>query len=153
MVSDILLIAIPFRLLWRLNIDKGSRRLILTIFATSILTTLTGIVYAYFMLTCAVLPVQGLTLNLEVWVQFPCLENSYKLQRLFQVVVSLLVCNLLVVVTYLDRVFRRDGSEDVVEPHVSKHHAPCNVASRAGPLMTDDFNVAHEYSFDPEGVR
>lgn len=140
LVSDILLVIVPFRMLWSMKIARGARRLILAVFAASILTTLTGIAHVYYMFTCDTY-LQALTLHLEVSIVFPH-STRVTYDSLFQVVVSLLVCNMLVVVTYLYRVFRSDEEPDF---YVSEDVSP-PLASRTEPLTSGDFNFSSQYT-------
>lgn len=56
------------------------------------------------------------------------------------------MCNLLVVVTYLYRVFRREGEEDP-ESYVSEIVSPA-VVSRTGALRSTDFNPSNFHTTD-----
>jgi len=89
--SDVALVAIPVFLLREVNSPKDQRILILSAFSTSILTSLISVVHVIFILT----PDPGLqTITAQA-----------------EIALSLVICNLLVIVTYIYRVLKRKDLE------------------------------------------
>ncbi|EIW84854.1 hypothetical protein CONPUDRAFT_141691 [Coniophora puteana RWD-64-598 SS2] len=89
--SDVALVAIPVFLLREVNSPKDQRILILSAFSTSILTSLLSVVHVIFILT----PDPGLqTITAQA-----------------EIALSLVICNLLVIVTYIYRVLKRKDLE------------------------------------------
>ncbi|KAG0697466.1 hypothetical protein DFH29DRAFT_946322 [Suillus ampliporus] len=93
-VADTILVVFSLRLLWNVNLPTRQRRMILAIFSSSIITTL----FSLFHITTQFLSLTGvetIAVNLET--------SS-----------SLIVCNLLVIVTYVYRILNRtiDYPED-----------------------------------------
>ncbi|EGO21195.1 hypothetical protein SERLADRAFT_476072, partial [Serpula lacrymans var. lacrymans S7.9] len=85
-VSDALLVALPIRLLRNVNLPKNQRKLILSVFSSSVLITLVCVIHIIFVIKPAV-SLQTITGQLEI-------------------ALSLIICNLLVIVTYLYGVIR-----------------------------------------------
>jgi len=92
-ISDALLVALPIRLLRNVNLPKNQRTLILSVFSTSVLITFICIVHIVFVIEPAQ-SLQTITGQLEI-------------------ALSLIVCNLLVIVTYFYGVFRNGEDIDV----------------------------------------
>ncbi|KAF8074577.1 hypothetical protein FPV67DRAFT_1408645, partial [Lyophyllum atratum] len=90
LVADACLVTIPLRMLWRVKLPRTQRRLILSIFASSFVSSLVGIVYTVFV--------------------FQMQKNRG------QSAIILLVCNLLVIVMFLYRTFWSDETDTVSEP-------------------------------------
>ncbi|KAH7930234.1 hypothetical protein BV22DRAFT_83413 [Leucogyrophana mollusca] len=89
-VSDAILVVLPLRLLWSVKLPENSqRRIILSIFSSSVVVTFTSI----FRAVCRLKHLNHLTVAVSD----------------FQVAFSLIVCNLLVTVTYIYRIWRGDG--------------------------------------------
>ncbi|KAF8993454.1 hypothetical protein BDQ17DRAFT_139340 [Cyathus striatus] len=96
-VGDACLVAIPLRLLWGVKLPRRERRLVLSLFASSILSTLAGIVYAVFIFRAASFgSYRTLFVNMTAHIK---------------AAVTLLVCNLLVIVTYIYRKLNTEGLE------------------------------------------
>jgi len=102
LIADTCLVFIPLRILWRVKLPRSQRRLVLTIFASSVASSLVGIVYAVFDLQ-----LQKLGGNSGARIGF---VSSVK------TAVALLVCNLLVIVTYVYCVFWKDDDETTTDP-------------------------------------
>ncbi|KAH7914891.1 hypothetical protein BJ138DRAFT_1142840 [Hygrophoropsis aurantiaca] len=97
LISDVILVALPLRLLWHMKLPRNQRIMILSIFSMSILCVFASVLHVVFLLPSAGF-MAGMTADIEG-------------------AVGLIVCNLLVVVTYFYRVFR--GGEDIestIEP-------------------------------------
>ncbi|KAF8877889.1 hypothetical protein BD779DRAFT_1231137 [Infundibulicybe gibba] len=92
-IGDTFLVVVPLQILWRVRLPKSQRTLIIAIFASSILSSATGVVYAYFVFISDSLrgSSRGLIIGLTSQVK---------------ATITLCVCNLLVVVCYFYRVFR-----------------------------------------------
>jgi len=103
LTADTCLVAVPLRTLWRVRLPKPQRRLILLIFASSVLSSLLGIVYSVFVV---------LKLNEEPQKT----RMRMALINGIKVAVILLVCNLLVIAMWLYRVFWKDETDTVDEP-------------------------------------
>ncbi|KAF9461509.1 hypothetical protein BDZ94DRAFT_808821 [Collybia nuda] len=101
--ADTCLVFIPLHMLWRVKLPRTQRRLILSVFASSILSSLAGVVYAVFVF-CAQIS------RSTNW------SHAIGLSANIKAAVTLFVCNLLVVVTYLYCLFWKDEDEDVSEP-------------------------------------
>ncbi|KAG1748951.1 uncharacterized protein EDB91DRAFT_824889 [Suillus paluster] len=93
-LSDAILIVLPLRLLWSLKLPKRQRRMILAIFSSGIVVTIVSI----FRGICQI-------------ARYGTVLSS---ATSFQIAMSLLVCNLLVVVTFLYRIFGFAGADDGV---------------------------------------
>jgi hypothetical protein len=68
-IADGILVAIPLRLLWDVNMPKHMRKLLFCIFSASILVTAVSIVHAVYLLGPSGL-LEGLTANVEVRILF-----------------------------------------------------------------------------------
>lgn len=89
--ADASLIAAPLRLLWNLGVTRAQRNRLLLVFSSSIITAIASLIHAYY-----VLRVGGLD---EVFV------------AIVEICVSLLVCNLAVVVGLVARVVESRGGK------------------------------------------
>ena len=49
-IADSILIAVPLRLLWKLDKRRPERRRLLVVFSSSIITTTTSLIHAYYIL-------------------------------------------------------------------------------------------------------
>jgi len=106
-IADAILVAIPLRLLWGVNLPRSQRILLFSIFSASILVTIVSVVHAAYLLGPSGL-LEGLTANVEC-------------------AVSLIVANLAVVVTHIYRLIR--NGEDI--DHASYDNSAIN-AGRMG---------------------
>ncbi|EIW83084.1 hypothetical protein CONPUDRAFT_51767, partial [Coniophora puteana RWD-64-598 SS2] len=93
-VGDLILIFLPFRMLWRTKLAASFRKLLLTVFAMSVLNTAATVVHIVLILQPPGF-FTGLTANLHASV-------------------TLLVCNLLVITTFCYRIFRGTDIESTV---------------------------------------
>ncbi|KAH7929008.1 hypothetical protein BV22DRAFT_160948 [Leucogyrophana mollusca] len=92
-VSDMILVALPFRMLWNINLpEKIQRRLILSVFSTSIVVSFASI----FRAVCRVMELHSL-----VQAASEC-----------EVIFCLVVCNLLVAVMYFYRILKTEGESE-----------------------------------------
>ncbi|KAG5222628.1 hypothetical protein IMY05_C2474000200 [Salix suchowensis] len=89
-VADVILIAIPVIMMWGVLMVKQLRRLFFAIFAASILTSLASIVFVTFLF------------GARGW--GPGLSVIVTVTSHLEAAVALLVCNILVIVTYFYRV-------------------------------------------------
>jgi hypothetical protein len=64
-IADLILLVLPVRLISSVRTHFSQRRLLLCVFSASVLTTLTSVVHAYYLIRVAGL-VEGLTANVEV---------------------------------------------------------------------------------------
>ncbi|KAG8216326.1 hypothetical protein J3R82DRAFT_6397 [Butyriboletus roseoflavus] len=85
-LSDAILVALPLRLLWRVKLPLDQRIMVLSVFSTSILVSAVSVAHTAYLMH-PVIFTGGFTASMES-------------------AVSLIVCNLLVVVTFLYRVIR-----------------------------------------------
>ncbi|KAF8880741.1 hypothetical protein BD779DRAFT_1627393 [Infundibulicybe gibba] len=106
-ISDTFLVVVPLQILWRVQLPRSQRVLIISIFASSILNSMTEVVYAYFVFTSDSPrgPSGGLIMGLTAHVKSA---------------VTLCVCNLLVVVCSFYRVFRK-GHDIELEAETSEN--------------------------------
>jgi len=96
-LGDACLVFVPLRILWKVKLPQNERWLIRILFAASILSTITGIMYAVFLIKAqAIGPNRGLFLSLSGHIKAST---------------TLTVCNLLIVVTFIYRVFWKKGNE------------------------------------------
>ncbi|KAG2115528.1 hypothetical protein DEU56DRAFT_176011 [Suillus clintonianus] len=93
-LSDTILVALPLRLLWSLKLPKRQKRMIFAIFSSSIIVTIISIF-------------RGICQIAKYTTVLPTATD-------FETSLSLLVCNLLVVVTFLYRIFGFVGADDEV---------------------------------------
>ncbi|KAG1836647.1 hypothetical protein DFJ58DRAFT_749734 [Suillus subalutaceus] len=93
-LSDTILIVLPLRLLWSFKLPKRQKRMIFAIFSSSIVVTIISI-FRGFCETAKYTSVLG-----------PVTD--------FETALSLLICNLLVVVTFLYRIFGFASADDSV---------------------------------------
>lgn len=93
-LSDTILIVLPLRLLWRLKLPKRQKRMIFAIFSSSIIVTIMSIF-------------RGVCQIAKYTTVSPTAAD-------FETAFSLLVCNLLVVVTFLYRIFGLARADDSV---------------------------------------
>ncbi|TFK62558.1 hypothetical protein BDN72DRAFT_848539 [Pluteus cervinus] len=101
-ISDTCLIVIPLFMLQEIRIPAGQRRLLLAVFCSSIFSSVAGVIYAVFVFRADNLGTKrGLLISLTANIK---------------AAVTLLVCNMLVIVTYFYRTFRR--GEDLETDHI-----------------------------------
>ncbi|KAG1819643.1 uncharacterized protein BJ212DRAFT_1554743, partial [Suillus subaureus] len=93
-LSDTILIVLPLRLLWSLKLPKRQKRMIFAVFSSSIIVTIISI----FRGVC----------------QIAKYTTVLATATDFETALSLLVCNLLVIVTFLYRIFGFVGADDPV---------------------------------------
>ncbi|KAH7925030.1 hypothetical protein BV22DRAFT_1129308 [Leucogyrophana mollusca] len=89
-VADAVLVGLPLRLLWRVKLPKNQRIMILAIFSSSILTSVVSAVHTAYLIPTSSF-IGGVTAEIEG-------------------ALSLVVCNLLVIVTFIYRV-RQNGTD------------------------------------------
>ncbi|KAH7911403.1 hypothetical protein BJ138DRAFT_1006685 [Hygrophoropsis aurantiaca] len=90
-ISDLALVCMTIKLLREVNLPKQQRILILSIFSTSIIISLLSVVHVVFII------------DIDKYLQVITAQ--------VEIALSLVICNLLVVVTYLYGVFRREDLE------------------------------------------
>ncbi|RDB18607.1 hypothetical protein Hypma_014728 [Hypsizygus marmoreus] len=90
-ISDTLLVAIPLSTLWGVTLKRNQRRLVLSAFSASMLTTLATVVYG--------------TLSFAPFNQGPSRAILMIMAAHIEATVALIVCNLLVVVSYIYRTY------------------------------------------------
>ncbi|KAH7925029.1 hypothetical protein BV22DRAFT_1065630 [Leucogyrophana mollusca] len=92
-VADAILVGLPLRLLWRVKLPKHQRVMILVIFSSSFLTSVASVVHTAYLIPTSSF-IGGLTAEIEG-------------------ALSLVVCNLLVIVTFVYRVVQGDITADL----------------------------------------
>ncbi|GBE87450.1 hypothetical protein SCP_1101260 [Sparassis crispa] len=92
--ADIILVALPLHLLWGIGITSPRRKLLITIFSASMITTIVSIVHAGYV--------------------FSPIRNGEAIAAHLEASVSLIVCNLAVLVTWLVRALRPNEDLDEV---------------------------------------
>ncbi|KAF8552135.1 hypothetical protein OG21DRAFT_1523977 [Imleria badia] len=85
-LSDVILVALPFCLLWRVKLPSNQRIMVLSVFSASILVSVVSVVHTAYLIPLAGF-IGGATAEVES-------------------AVSLIVCNLLVIITFIYRVIR-----------------------------------------------
>ncbi|KAG0705316.1 hypothetical protein DFH29DRAFT_291871 [Suillus ampliporus] len=115
-LSDAILIVLPLRLLWSLKLPKRQRRMILAIFSSSIVVTIVSI----FRGVCQISK-YGTVLNTATS---------------FQTAMSLLVCNLLVTVTFLYRIFGFADADDGVSSDDDDYTTRTTTRTTTRPVFT-----------------
>ncbi|EPT05663.1 hypothetical protein FOMPIDRAFT_1044980 [Fomitopsis schrenkii] len=108
-LADLLLIIAPLRLIWGMSAEDGTRRRLMIIFSTSIVTTIVSLVHAALILTDG-----GIKVVIAAIV-----EDTF----------SLIVCNLPVVVT---AIMRKAGQPDEDTDHATQSTFGWRVATRTG---------------------
>ncbi|KAG9310175.1 hypothetical protein JVU11DRAFT_9799 [Chiua virens] len=116
-VSDALLISLPVRLLWKMNLPANQRRMIIVIFSSSIIVTMASI----FRAVCQIMRMSSLIgVASDVEIAF-----------------SVIVCNLLVVVTLVYRYFRRLSGSNGTESDSDDDDFTTPISGRtATPALT-----------------
>ncbi|EGN92488.1 hypothetical protein SERLA73DRAFT_164020 [Serpula lacrymans var. lacrymans S7.3] len=99
--SDIILVIFPLCLLWRVKLPRNERLVILSIFSSSILTSVASAVHAIYIFPNPAFKGETLT-NLEFRLDFGLVILSN-----LKAALSLVICNLLVIVTFLYRIIRK----------------------------------------------
>ncbi|PPQ70432.1 hypothetical protein CVT25_004304 [Psilocybe cyanescens] len=125
-LAEVILVVAPLVMLWRIRLPKGERRLILSLFSSSILSFLGSV--AFFV----------------VWV----LARRFGKQSIFvtkmtaqlQVAVSLLVCNLLVVTMLFYRIAQREALPDAPQPAPESRPRQATQANDGSP---PDHSTSH----------
>ncbi|KAH7882265.1 hypothetical protein F5I97DRAFT_334355 [Phlebopus sp. FC_14] len=105
--SDVMLVLLPLRLLWRVKLPSNQRIMILCVFSSSILTSVVSVVHTAYIIPDSTF-IGGMTAEIEG-------------------AVSLIVCNLLVIVTFLYRVTRggRDLTDDLISAAKKTRSSRC----------------------------
>lgn len=121
-VADTILVVFSFRLLWNLNLPSRQRRMILAIFSSSIIMSIFSLFHAiaHFLISTWV---ETVAVNLEV-------------------LSSLIICNLLVVVTYAYRVLNREPDD----PEDDDYSGPIPSVSTSQRLTTISLDLVTETS-------
>ncbi|KAF9008394.1 hypothetical protein BDQ17DRAFT_146494 [Cyathus striatus] len=122
-LADIFLIASPFYMLWRIRLPKSQRRLVLTLFSASALTLASAIVF----IIC----------NYSPWVNGPGSRIVTSMAAQLEACISVMVCNLLVVVTFFLRMFKKDHAdpEAIMDNKVTRHVPPAGGVRRTTTNM------------------
>ncbi|TFK66242.1 hypothetical protein BDN72DRAFT_900005 [Pluteus cervinus] len=132
-ISDTCLIIIPLFMLREVRIPVGQRRLLLAIFCSSIFSSLAGVIYAIFVFRADNLGVKrGLLISLTANIK---------------AAVTLLVCNMLVIVTYFYRTFRR--GQDLETDHTPVEPSkPAPVPASGGNHYTTTTDMSSVPTFE-----
>ncbi|KAF8972580.1 hypothetical protein BDZ97DRAFT_842218 [Flammula alnicola] len=109
LLADLWLLLSPAYIFWRMKLRRAHHRLILAIFACGIFTALASITHSVFIL-----------LDSSPWVG---------LSGHIEVAIAIVVSNLLVLVTFIYRVFRRDSN--------NSHRSSTSVSTTTGDAQTD----------------
>ncbi|KAF8662797.1 hypothetical protein AX16_001081 [Volvariella volvacea WC 439] len=114
-VSDALLIIVPLNMLRRVRLPKGQQRLLLALFSSSVFSSLAGVVYAVFVFRASSFGNKRALLI--------SLTANVKAET------TLLVCNLLVLVTYFYRTMRHgeDLESEIPPPTANLKEAKTTV--------------------------
>jgi hypothetical protein len=105
-----MLVAFSFRLLWNVNLPTRQRRMIRTIFSSSIIISLFSLFHAATSFVSLITSLTTVAVNLEVRSCSWSDVNPYI--YIWQTSFSLIVCNLLVIVTCAYRALNRKPDED-----------------------------------------
>ncbi|TFK49286.1 hypothetical protein OE88DRAFT_1809608 [Heliocybe sulcata] len=121
--ADVTLVTIPLRLLWNVRIPKNQRKLLYTIFCTSIITTIVSIPHAIYVMGIAGL-YEGITAHIEAGV-------------------SLIVANLLVITTFLYAFFRNGESIESTDPYTqgTMPSMPIQIQRHSRSTFPDSFDL------------
>lgn len=113
-VSDVVLVVLPLRLMWNLQLPTRQRRLLIALFSASMIITLISIVHAVFVIGPAGF-LEAMSANIQVVAcrKLAHLDSCPHHILSIQIAVSLMVCNLAVVVRFFYRFFGYDVSDDV----------------------------------------
>lgn len=122
LISDICLIVIPLSILWHIKLPQTQRRLILSIFASSILSSAAGILGLVFQIKSQAsnqvgwLRSVGLAAHIKVCVMLigTCNFGYWNIHSHSKSAVTVMVCNLLVIIPYIYRLFQRNGGDDEI---------------------------------------
>lgn len=128
-LSDTILIVLPLRLLWNLKLPKRQKRMIFAIFSSSFVITVISI----FRGVCQIVKYRT--------VLAPATD--------FETSLSLLVCNLLVIVTFLYRIFGFAGAD----VSVSSDDDYTTRTTTGGVFTTVDLNAAESGSDEQRQSR
>ncbi|KII95151.1 hypothetical protein PLICRDRAFT_33984 [Plicaturopsis crispa FD-325 SS-3] len=139
-VSDSILVAIPLRLLWNVRLPRNQRILILLLFSMSFFTMVASVAHAAFVLSYGGI-LQGMTAHIEASV-------------------SLIVCNLLVLVTYIYRAVRHGDDLESTPSHrqplssiVVNNFTTYGSSPTAGRIHTIDLELTRTSLSDPSSGR
>jgi len=116
--ADVMLVVFSFRLLWNVNLPPRQRRMILIIFSSSIVMSLFSLFHA----------VTNFSLVTGITTVAVNLETSC----------SVIVCNLLVIVTYAYRVLNRKPDDDQEDDDFTR---PISTVSTSQQLTTIDHSA------------
>lgn len=146
-LSDILLIGIPVRMLWRTRLPNNQRILILSIFATSIMMTCISIVHNIALFRNEIFQIV-ITGYLEVCSSH--LSLTFITPRQFcQAAIGLIVCNLLVVVTWVYRLLRNGEELEASTTEDASSRPPMTPVVTDAPMTTISFtDVSGMHTFD-----
>ncbi|KAF8877349.1 hypothetical protein BD779DRAFT_1677343 [Infundibulicybe gibba] len=120
-ISDALLVFTPLRMLWRVKLPDEQRRLILAGFATSVWTSIAGGV-------CFILSFRSSSLGLSQETITPLLGHVIASS-------SLMICNSMVIITYIYRLVRSDKD---LERSISEAVASNDVISSLTTVVLTD---------------
>ncbi|KAJ8582417.1 hypothetical protein M405DRAFT_830698 [Rhizopogon salebrosus TDB-379] len=133
-VADAMLVAFSFRLLWNLNLPTRQRRMIRIIFSSGIIMSLFSLFHAATNFVSSIAGIATVAVNLET--------SS-----------SLIICNLLVIVTCAYRVLNRKSNEDPEDDDyssrtqavsTSQQLATINPSATSQQLTTVDLAISAE---------
>lgn len=120
MIGDASLIGATLYVFWRMKLSKGQRLLILCIFASSIISEMAGIVYAVFVFQADTLGnARGLLISVTAHLKVRLISSyifTSALIEKWQATITLLVCNLFVIVSFIYRVSGKDADMESPEP-------------------------------------
>ncbi|KAG2157594.1 uncharacterized protein EDB93DRAFT_1078558, partial [Suillus bovinus] len=131
-LSDTILIILPLRLLWSLKLPKRQKRMIFAIFSSNVIVTIISIF-------------RGICQILKYTTVIATTTD-------FETALSLLVCNLLVVVTFLYRRFGFTGADDSVSIDVDDDDYTTRTTA-GGVFTTVDLDNANSGSDEQRSSR
>ncbi|KIJ60783.1 hypothetical protein HYDPIDRAFT_116844 [Hydnomerulius pinastri MD-312] len=115
-VADTILVAFPLRLLWKVRLPKNQRRMILSIFSSSIIVSIVSIFHA----VCQTMYITALiSVALDV-----------------EIAASLAVCNLLVVTTFIYRYLQRKQHVETIVTETDDDYTSQSPSSGAAQFLT-----------------
>ncbi|KAF8149026.1 hypothetical protein B0H34DRAFT_193422 [Crassisporium funariophilum] len=136
--ADAALVIVPVVVLWRINLPRYQRRLILTTLSASILTLMTVIAFC-------VLWFSGLDIGPQTWLIKASTAH-------IEAAMSLIVCNLLVVVLCIYRLIHRwkTGRNASSEPAVTVDLLDISTPIRAGSMTWERRNTTGHITISSE---
>jgi len=136
-ISDAILVALPLRLLWRVKLPPRQRRMILTLFSSS-----------------AIVSIFSLATHGVFQMLLPKYPDEFAISFNMEIASALIVCNLLVVVTYVYRVIcnLQDGSgtselEDDGDDDFTTTRTP-GLSRTVERLTTVNLSIDASYSYN-----